>query len=123
MRKQTWIGLLAAMTVFVLSGPAMPHHSHAMFDHNQLVSITGTVTKYSFRNPHVFLYVDVEEDSGGIVEYWVEMSNIPNMIRRGVGSKTFQPGDVVTVNMYPLKGERPGGNYTTIVAADGVTYD
>ena len=123
MRKQTRIVLLTATIGFALSGPAMPHHSHTMFDHSQLVSVTGQVTKYSFRNPHVFLYVDVEEDNGETVEYWIEMSNIPNMIRRGVGSKTFQPGDVVTVNMYPLKGERPGGNYATIVAADGVTYD
>ena len=45
------------------------------------------------------------------------------MIRRGVGYKTFAPGDEVTVNMWRLKDGRPGGNYTTIVAADGKTYD
>ncbi len=123
MKKLMWTGILAGTVAFGVSGPVASHHSHAMFDYNQLVSITGTVTKFSFRNPHVFLYVDVEEESGGMVNYWVEMSNLPNMIRRGIGLKTFQPGDVITVNMNPLRDGRPGGNYTTVVAADGKTYD
>ena len=123
MKKLMWTGILAGTVAFGVSGPVASHHSHAMFDYNQLVSITGTVTKFSFRNPHVYLYVDVEEESGGIANYSVEMSNLPNMIRRGIGLKTFQPGDVITVNMNPLRDGRPGGNYTTVVAADGKTYD
>jgi|TARA_B100000686_G_scaffold121303_1_gene128383 hypothetical protein len=94
-----------------------------MFDHSEEVSISGTVTKFSFRNPHVFLFIDVKNENGEVLNYWIEMSNIPNMIRRGVGYKTFAPGDEVTVNMWRLKDGRPGGNYTTIVAADGKTYD
>ncbi|MEE8542534.1 MAG: DUF6152 family protein [Gammaproteobacteria bacterium] len=123
MKKLMWTGILAGTVAFGVSGPVASHHSHAMFDYNQLVSITGTVTKFSFRNPHVYLYVDVEEESGGMANYSVEMSNLPNMIRRGIGLKTFQPGDVITVNMNPLRDGRPGGNYTTVVAADGKTYD
>ena len=71
---------------------ALSHHSHAMFDHNQEVTVTGTVTVMSFRNPHVFLYVDVEEENGETVNYWIEMSNLPNMIRRGIGVNTFKAG-------------------------------
>jgi hypothetical protein len=94
-----------------------------MFDHDQEVSLTGTVTKFTFRNPHVFLFLDVEDESGATVNYWVEMSNIPNMIRRGIGYSTFKTGDVVTVNIYPLRDGRPGGNYVTVIAADGTEYD
>lgn len=122
MRAPTWAGL-TGIVALGLAGRALPHHSHAMFDHSRAVTITGTVREYAYNNPHVFLYVDVEEADGKVVEYWVEMSNIPNMIRRGVGAKTFQIGDVVTVNMFPLRDGRPGGNYDTIVAADGKTYD
>ena len=123
MKRLMRIELLVGVAVFALSGPASSHHSHAMFDHSEEVSIVGTVTKFSFRNPHVFLFVDVEEASGEVVNYWIEMSNIPNTIRRGIGYQTFQPGDVVTVNMWRLKDGRPGGNYTTIVTAGGQTYD
>jgi hypothetical protein len=94
-----------------------------MFDHGREVTIAGMVTEFSFRNPHGFLFVDVEEENGEIVNYWIEMSTIPRMIQRGIGIKTFRSGDAITVTMHPLTDGRPGGNYTTIVAADGKTYE
>ncbi len=123
MRNLVRIDFLVGVAAFVASNLSLAHHSHSMFDHSEEVSITGTVTKFSFRNPHVFLFIDVKNENGEVLNYWIEMSNIPNMIRRGVGYKTFEPGDEVTVNMWRLKDGRPGGNYTTIVAADGKTYD
>jgi hypothetical protein len=122
MIKLIQVGLLGA-AMLGASVPALSHHSHSMFDHDQEVSLTGTVTKFTFRNPHVFLFLDVEDESGATVNYWVEMSNIPNMIRRGIGYSTFKTGDVVTVNIYPLRDGRPGGNYVTVIAADGTEYD
>ena len=122
MKNLIWTGLFASAMAFGVSAPALSHHSHAMFDHTVEASISGTVTDFAYRNPHVFLYVDVEED-GEMVHYWFEMSNIPNMIRRGIGHNTFQSGDEVTVNFCSFMYVRPGGNYTTIVAADGTEYD
>ena len=60
-----------------------------MFDHAKEVTVEGTVTEFSYRNPHVFLYVDVEEE-GATLKYWIEMSNIPIMIRRGIGAPSRQ---------------------------------
>ena len=122
MNRLVWTGLAAGALALGISAPALSHHSHAMFDHATEVTIEGTVSEFSYRNPHVFLYVDVVEQ-GEAVKYWIEMSNIPNMIRRGIGANTFKSGDQVTVNMNPLTDGRPGGNYVTIVAADGNTYD
>jgi len=123
MRQLSWAALLAGTLAVGVSGPVSSHHSHSMFDHEQEVTIAGKVTEFSFRNPHGFLFVDVEEENGEIVNYWIEMSTIPRMIQRGIGIKTFQPGDAVTVTMHPLSDGRPGGNYTMIVAADGKTYE
>lgn len=123
MRKLTLIGLLAGAASFGIAGPALSHHSHAMFDHTLEESITGTVSDFAYRNPHVFLYVDAEDENGEMQHYWIEMSNIPNMIRRGIGANTFHVGDQVTVNFWPLKDGRPGGNYASIVGPDGTEYD
>jgi hypothetical protein len=122
MKNLTWTGLLACAMALAIVSPALPHHSHTMFDHDARVAVTGTVTEYVFRNPHAFLYIDVEGENGEPVNYWVELSNLPNMIRRGIGRATFKPGDAVTVHLHPLKDGRPGGSYITIVAADGKTY-
>jgi hypothetical protein len=115
-----------AVVVFVAFGIGATlhaHHSHAMFDMTREATITGTVTSYSFRNPHVFLYVDVKEPDGAMNNWSVEMSNISNMERRGIYRSTFKPGDMVTVMLNPLRDGRRGGNYTSIIAADGKKYD
>jgi hypothetical protein len=123
MRKLILTGLLAGAASFGIAGPAFSHHSHAMFDHTVEESITGTVSDFAYRNPHVFLYVDAEDENGEMQHYWIEMSNIPNMIRRGIGANTFKVGDQVTVNFWPLKDGRPGGNYAKIIGPDGTQYD
>ncbi len=123
MKNLKWSGLLAGAMALGIVSPALSHHSHSMYDHAKEVSVSGTVTKFLFRNPHVFLYVDVKGENGEIVNYWFEMSNLNNMVRRGIGKATFKPGDKVTVNLHPLRDGRPGGSYTTIVAADGKIYD
>ena len=115
-------GVLAAAMALAVSSPAWSHHSHAMFDHEKEVTITGTVGEWVFRNPHVFLYVDTKTDNGETVRYTVEMSNITNMLRAGFGATTFKPGDRVTVTLHPLADGRPGGNYIVATSADGRTF-
>ena len=115
-------GLIVGAAAIGFVAPVWAHHSHAMFDHTKEQSVSGTVTNFDFRNPHVGLYLDVE-NAGKKVNYWVEMSNVQNMIRRGIGAGTFKPGDRVTVKLHPLKDGRPGGNYITVVAADGKQYE
>ena len=123
MKHLKWTALLAGVMALGMVAPAFSHHSHAMFDHTQEITRTGTVTEFVYRNPHGFLYLDVKGENGETVNYWVEMSNLTNMVRRGIGKSTFKPGDTVKVNLHPLSDGRPGGSYTTIVAADGKTYD
>ena len=114
--------LLVIALAFVAGTTARAHHSHAMFDMTREVSVTGVVTSFSYRNPHVFLYLDVKGEDGKVTPWSVEMSNISNMERRGIYRSTFKPGDMVTVKLNPLHDGRPGGNYTSVTAADGKTY-
>jgi len=123
MKHLQWTALLAGAMVLGLAKPALSHHSHAMFDHSKLVSAAATVTEYVYRNPHVYLYVDIKGENGETVNYGIEMSNLTNMIRRGIGKATFKPGDKIKVDFHPLSDGRPGGSYVTIVSADGKTYE
>jgi hypothetical protein len=123
MKNPKLIGLLACLVGLAAVTPALSHHSHAMFDHTKEISVAGTVTQWVFRNPHAFLYIDIKNESGETVNYSIEMSNIPNMITRGIGQATFRVGDKVTAKVHPLRDGRAGGNYVTIVAADGKLYE
>lgn len=122
MRETAVAALIAAGLALGSAGPAAAHHSHAMFDMTKEVTITGTVTNYSYRNPHVFLHLDVKDQKGEVTSWAVEMSNISNMQSRGIYLSTFKPGDVITVKINPLRDGRLGGNYTSVTAADGKLY-
>ncbi len=122
MREAAVAALIAAGLALGSAGPAAAHHSHAMFDMTKEVTITGTVTNYSYRNPHVFLHLDVKDQKGEVTSWAVEMSNISNMQSRGIYLSTFKPGDVITVKINPLRDGRLGGNYTSVTAADGKLY-
>ena len=121
-KQLAFTGLLAAALALTSSSPAWSHHSHAMFDHDKEVTITGTVAEWVFRNPHVFLYVDTKSDSGETVRYSVEMSNITNMLKVGFSATTFKAGDKVTVELHPLADGRPGGNYIVATSGDGKQF-
>lgn len=123
MKNLKWIGLLTVAVCFCAALPLLAHHSHAMFDYNKDVDVTGVVTQWVLRNPHAYLYIDVKNEKGEVVNYSIEMSNLTQMITRGVGASTFKVGDKVTAKVHPLRDGRPGGNYVTITAADGKTYD
>jgi hypothetical protein len=122
MKHLSSIGLCAAAIALGVASLAYAHHSHAMFDHTKPQTVTGTVKEFLFRNPHVYLYVDVKNERGDVVTYWIEMSNIQNMIKQGINQNTLKVGDVVTVMMHPLKDGRPGGNYETLKTGDGRSF-
>jgi hypothetical protein len=122
MKNLQLTGLLAGAVAFGIVSPAFSHHSHAMFDHAKDVNITGTVVDFAYVNPHGSLDIAVDE-KGKKVTYWIEMSNLTNMVQRKIKKTTFKPGDKVSVKMHPLKDGRPGGSYVTIVAADGTLYE
>ena len=121
--KSLCLATLIAGAVALSVSPAMAHHSHAMFDHTKFQSVTGTVKSFAFVNPHGELDVMVADASGKQVKYWFEMSNLSNMVARGIGKNTFKVGDKVKVTYHPLKDGRPGGNYTAVLAPDGKTYE
>ena len=49
------------------------HHSHAMFDLTKEVTLTGTISKVAFRNPHVMVFLDVNGSDGQTVSWTVEI--------------------------------------------------
>ena len=121
MRNLHWMCLMTGAIALGAVSPAASHHSHAMYDHEKDVFISGTVMNFAYVNPHGSLDVAVLE-KGQMVKYWIEMSNLTNMVSRGIKKTTFKPGDNVTIKMHPLKDGRPGGSYVTIKTGDH-TYE
>lgn len=116
MRRWLALCLLVAL-------PAHAHHSRANFDLDTRVEVSGTVTKWRFRNPHAYFWLDVDDGSGGTRELIVEMGSIPNLKQIGMGRDTIAVGDQITVTANPERD--PDGKFLFFVAmtaADGERY-
>jgi hypothetical protein len=104
MRRSHWAAALGALA---MGGAALAHHSFAMFDGTRSLTLTGTVHKYQWTNPHGYLELDVPAVGGK--RYVLEMTSINMLSRAGWTSRTVRHGDKVIAMMAPLRDGQPGG--------------
>jgi Family of unknown function (DUF6152) len=117
MRGYLITAVSAALALLV--GQAQAHHSGAMFDPARELKITGIIQEFVWTNPHSSFKVQVL-NSSGMAETWaVEMSSPNNLVREGWKRTTLKVGDKVTVTIHPLRDGIPGGQYLSIILADG----
>lgn len=115
------LAAVAAAAGFQLIAPLGAHHSEAPFyDSEKTVRISGVVTKWVFRNPHPFLYVDVTDEQGGKAEWVLEFVGPVRLIKVGWSAKTFVPGEMISASGHPSRAPGTFGLSPSMVArADG----
>jgi hypothetical protein len=114
--KAVWgvLGLLAA-------GAAGAHHSFAMFDQSERVTLKGAVTAFEWTNPHAFIQISVADAAGKPENWSIELNSPNNLKRQGWSSTSLKPGDEVSLVMYPLRdmSDHKGGLFIQVTKADG----
>ena len=97
------------------------HHSYAMFDGARLATVTGSVAKLEWTNPHVFLWVYVPNtaSSTGYDLYAFENGSPNVLTQRGWSKTSFAAGDSIAVTYWPLLDGRTGGHFAVATRADG----
>jgi hypothetical protein len=112
------VGLLS-LIVSTTAGPALAHHSFAVFDHSRTVAVKGTVTKFQWTNPHAFLELDVPDDKGNVQPFTIELTSINMLSRVGWRSSMIKAGDLVKAVVAPLLSGQPGGLLLDVTLPDG----
>ena len=113
---------LAVAFAAVLLGAATPvpaHHSFpATYDGNKPVTLSGSVTKVEFRNPHIWVFIDVLQ--GGTTTNWACEGGAPTQLfRNGWRPDTLKPGDQITIEGFAAKDPKPVCNMRVAKLADG----
>jgi hypothetical protein len=96
------------------------HHSATMFDNTRVKELSGTVKEFQWKNPHVWIQLDVQ--NAGKQEEWSIEGGSPNSLsRNGWRPSTFAPGKSVSIKVNPMKDGSTGGQFIGAKFADGTT--
>lgn len=108
----------------VACGPLLAHHgSGVSYDMKKQISMTGTVTKVQWTNPHVYIMYTVTNEDGKSV-LWGAESHPPNMMtERGWNMNTLKPGDMIVITVFPSRVGTPRGLLGKVVLNGKVLLD
>jgi hypothetical protein len=119
MKRDRLTILIAAMVLLTVGSPLWAHHGNASYDDKNPITIKGTVTEFSWTNPHVQIYLDVKGDKGSVVHWSVETYSPGKLVRAGWTKESVKAGDQVSINLIPAKSGAPVGFLHKLVLPDG----
>jgi hypothetical protein len=112
---------LLTATIAALFAPrlARAHHSTAMYDMANPVTIKGAVKRFEWTNPHAFIFLEVKDAKGALVEWEIEMMSLNHLRSYGWVRTTVKPGDIVGATGAPAKSGAPSMIAGVVELPDG----
>lgn len=124
MRKKIRV-TLAAAAALLCSLPLVAHHAvSAEFNAEKIITLKGVVSKVDWVNPHIFIYLDVKDESGKVTTW--RLQSVPPMFFKGSGltKEKLLDGSEATVTAYPAKdGTEAFGFVLKLAYPDGHFYN
>ncbi|HTA42696.1 MAG TPA: DUF6152 family protein [Bryobacteraceae bacterium] len=112
--------LIASAGLLAVAAPMFAHHSFAAeYDNAKPVTLTGTVTKVEWMNPHARFYINVKDDKGTVANWEFELGSPNGLARRGWTRNSMKEGDEVTVDGYLAKDGSNLANARNVKLVDG----
>lgn len=116
--RHDFLALVAILALLPGTTRLIAHHSFAMFDTTNPITISGVVTAFEWTNPHVYIEVDVPE--GQATKHWaIELGSPSILMRGGWKFNTIKKGDKITAVVSPLRNGEPGSLLNRVTLADG----
>nr|TFG55561.1 MAG: hypothetical protein E4H34_00235 [Hyphomicrobiales bacterium] len=114
-------GILWVACFSFLSG-AEAHHSLSAYDSSTVLSVTGTVSEYEWRNPHIQIHLRVRRADSSADALFFEGANIGYAERLGWSADSFREGETITASYNPFLNGKLGGHLVEIATAEGEVY-
>lgn len=121
MNNKLWVLLgLGLFLVVAIGTRASAHHAFAAeFDKDAPLTLTGTVVRMQWINPHPWIHIDVTTEDGTVERWMIEASAPNNLLRRGFTRDSLPPGTIITVDGYQALDGSNRANGTALTYQDG----
>ena len=119
MKRHATRGIGLSLFALWAAAPVPAHHSFAMFDQSKSLKLQGTVREFRWTNPHVFIQLLTQGESGQDEEWSIEMTSPEHLARVGWRPHTLKSGDKVTVVVHPMREGVKGGQYLSGIGPEG----
>ena len=93
--KNLYVPALVIIAVVFAVAPLSAHHSWPV-SYDRLVTVKGTVTEFTWANPHPMMTLEVQTNDGRTEKWLVGGPAINRMEANGWTKTTVKPGDVIT---------------------------
>ena len=103
----------------LMVAPALSHHSTAMYNMATPVTVTGTVKRFEWTNPHAFVFLEVKDEKGNLIEWEVEMMSLNHLRSYGWTRNTLKAGDVISCTGGAAKSGAPSMISSYMKLGDG----
>jgi hypothetical protein len=119
MNRRVLLAIAAVAALMTSTVRLAAHHSFAAeFDANRPLTVTGTVVRLEWTNPHARLVVEAMED-GKPVMWDFELGPPNGLMRNGWTRNSLKQGHKVTVSGFHSKTQPHIANARTVKLADG----
>jgi hypothetical protein len=106
--------------MLLAASPLVAHHSFATeYDRTKPVSVTGTVSKVEWRNPHIWFYVDVKDERGRVATWGFSGAPPAFLQRQGISRDVMKVGDIVKVDGFRARDGSNNASGGKVTFADG----
>jgi uncharacterized protein DUF6152 len=126
MRRFGSVVSFALLTCLLFAGAVSAHHSvQSQFDIHKTVTVSGTVSKIEWINPHSYLTLNVKDASGNVQKWAFELGGAGALRRAGMSRADrggLKPGDEVTATALAARDGSNSGFLQELKLADGRTF-
>jgi hypothetical protein len=118
--KTNSVVLLALIGIALFSPtPGLAHHSNVAFEVTKIVTVTGVVKEFQWKNPHIWILITVDSGKGVKTDWSLEGRAPGVLLRSGWTKASIQPGETITVDFSPAKDGTNTGLAARVTKADG----
>ncbi len=115
---------MAGVAVMLAAIPMGAHHSFAAeYDASATITLKGVVTKVEWTNPHAYIYIDVKDETGKVVNWGMEGYPPNTLTRTGFTRHIVKEGDSITITGFRARDNATRAAAREVTTADGGKYN